>query len=479
MNMPTISEVPAGKSAPNQGGDRAADAARAGRPKLTESVVHGGSVDRPDRPKVREGADTHAHVHGGGPANHRLSDRAKQMLANLDKHGDINGPKEGAREAGTSTAGVTVVETAGTPTPASATSAASTESAAATAETSTEKPAAGDQPATSEPVKETPAEPAKEPEKAAAAPAEPDAKLKADLDRLQTHNRKLVAELEARSSAAPALDDRHKELDAIERMAIENPIGALERLFTLAIGAKESKDPAVQRFLSGVYGDWTEQELKVPMDKAARAAFGTERNKHLIDRDRRERAAGETTAAEKAKAADRERDVRDTVTTLDRQLAESKHGEKYPHLMNSELFDGITPGQRLFTAIAHGIAAGDWDKVPSDDKLVEHYSTKLNKELEARDQKLRAHYAPKSPPSTATPTPASEPSKDKAADAPSKEAQAGVRTITNASASVAPPKPPVATAPATTAKDDKTPIFRNEAERRLWLARKHFEDASP
>lgn len=479
MDMPTISEVPAGKSAPNQGSDRAADAARAGRPKLTESVVHGGSVDRPDRPKIREGADSHQHVHGGGPANHKLSDRAKQMLANLDKHGDINGPQEGSSGGpGTSTAGVRVVETDGTP-PVGGTS---SEAPAATGEPSTETPASSDQPATGEPAKE----PAAEPEKPVEKPAEPaaaDPKLTAELERLQAHNRKLVSELEARSGA-PALDDRHKELDAIERMAIENPIGALERLFTLAIGAKESKDPAVQRFLSGVYGDWTEQELKVPMDKAARAAFGTERNRHLIDRDRRERAAGETSAAEKAKAADRERNVRETVTTLDRQLTEAKHGEKFPHLMNSELFDGITPGQRLFTAIAQGIAAGDWERDErgnvkvSDDKLVEHYSARLNKELEARDQKLRAHYAPKPTSSTATPTPASEPSKDKAADAPAKAEQAGVRTITNASASVAPPKPPVAAAPVTAGKDDKTPTFRNEAERRLWLARKHFEDAS-
>lgn len=467
MDMPTISEVPAGKSAPNQGSDRAADAARAGRPKLTESVVHGGSVDRPDRPKIREGADSHQHVHGGGPANHRLSDRAKQMLKNLDEHGDINGPKEGADKGpGTSTAGVRVVESDGAPPVGEP-----------------EKPAdeapAGGKPAEGEPAKEPAAEPEKPAEKAPEpVAAAPDPKLMAEIDRLQAHNRKLVSELEARSGA-PALDDRHKELDAIERIAIENPIGALERLFTLAIGAKESKDPAVQRFLSGVYGDWTERELKVPMDKAARAEFGTERNKHLIDRDRRERAAGETSAAEKAKAADRERSVRETVTTLDRQLTEAKHGEKFPHLMNPGPFDDISPGQRLFTAIAQGIAAGDWDKVPGDDKLVEHYSAKLNEELKARDHKLRAHYAPKPATSTATPTPASEPSKDKAADAPAKADQAGVRTITNASASVAPPKPPVAAAPATTGKDEKPPTFRNEAERRLWLARKHFEDASP
>lgn len=471
MDMPTITEVPAGKSTPNQGSDRAADAARAGRPKLTESVVHGGSIDRPDRPKIREGADSHVHVHGGGPANHRLSDRAKAMLANLDKHGDINGPKEGGDKGpGTSTTGVTVVESAGTPAPAS----------------EPEKPAdkpdeapVGDQPATGDPAKDPAAAPEKPVEKPAEpAAAAPDPKLTAEIERLQAHNRKLVSELEARSSA-PALDDRHQELDAIEKMAIENPIGALERLFTLAIGAKEAKDPAVQRFLSGVYGDWTERELKVPMDRAARAEFGSERNNLLIQRDRRERAAGETSAAEKAKAADRERSVRETVTTLDRQLTEARHSEKFPHLMNSELFDGITPGQRLFTAIAQGIAAGDWEKVPSDDKLVEHYSAKLDKELQARDQKLRAYYTPKPTTSTATPTPASEPSKDKASDAPAKADQAGVRTITNASASVAPPKPPVAAAPATAGKDDKPPTFRNEAERRLWLARKHFEDASP
>lgn len=471
MDMPTVTETtsPSRGAGPTPGRERTADAARAGRPQLTESVVHGGAADRPDRPHGRDGAATHVHVHGGGTANRVLSDKARQMLKNLDEHGDINGPGEGkpARE-GTSTTGVTVVESAGG-------KAAAPEKPATTAETPEKQPAEGDKPATGEPAKDTPpAEPEKQAAKPVEAPAAPDPKLAAEIERLQTHNRKLVSELEARTGA-PVLDDRHKALDEIERSIIPDPIGAMERLFALSIGAKDHTDPRVQKFMAGVYGDWTERELKVPMDRAARAEFGTERNRLLIERDKRDRETGEKSAAEKSKAAERERTVRDTVTTLDRQLVEAKHGEKFPHLMQSELFDGITPGQRLFTAIAQGIAAGDWDKVPGDDKLVEHYSTKLNKELEARDQKLRAHYAPKQPTtSTATPTPASEPSKDKAADAPAQAEQAGVRTITNASASVAPPTPPKEAAPAIQPKDDK-PKWRNEAERRVYLARKHFE----
>jgi hypothetical protein len=466
MDMPTVTEttVPTRSSGPAPSKERAADAARGGRPQLTEQVVHGSAIDRPDRPHGRDGAATHVHVHGG-TANRILSKSAQTMLENLDKHGDVRGASEGKPDReGTSTAGITVVETAGAPA-----ASGDADKPAETGDAPSEQPAASDTPATSEPAK---AAAAPAPEK----PAEPaaDPKLTAEIDRLQAHNRKLVSELEARSGA-PVLDDRHKALDEIERMAIESPIDALERLFTLAIGAKDAKDPAVQRFLAGVYGDWTERELKVPMDRAARAEFGTERNKHLIDRDRRDRSSGETTAAEKSKAAERERTVRDTVSTLDRQLVESKHGDKFPHLMKSELLDGITPGQRLFTAIAQGLAAGDWDKVPPDDKLVEHYSAKIDKEYQTRDQKLRAHYAPAPTTSTATPTPASEPVKDKAADAPSKEVQAGARTITNASASVAPSTPPKEAA-APPAKD-KPPTFRNEAERRQYLARKWFDEA--
>lgn len=469
MDMPTVTETtsPSRGAGPAPSKERAADATRSGRPQLTEQVVHGGAIDRPDRPHGREGAATHVHVHGGA-ANRVLSKSAQAMLDNLDKHGDVRGPSEGKPDReGTSTAGVTVVETAGAPAPAS-----EPERPAATGEAPTEQPPAGDKPATSEPAKEAPA-----PDRPVEKPPEPaaDPKLTAELERLQAHNRKLVSELEARSGA-PALSDRHKALEEIERLTIEDPIGALERLVVMSIGAKDAKEPAVQRFLAGAYGDWTERELKVPMDKAARAEFGSERNKHLIDRDRRDRAAGETSAAEKAKAAERERTVRETVTTLDRQLVDAKHGEKFPHLMKAELLDGITPGQRLFTAIAQGIAAGDWDKVPGDDKLIEHYSTKIDKEYEARDQKLRAHYAPKPTTSTATPPPASEPSKDKAADAPAKADQAGARTITNASASVAPSTPPKETV-ATAAKDPKPPTFRNEAERRQWLARKWFDEA--
>lgn len=463
MDMPTVTETTTQSrgAGPAPSRERAADATRSGRPQLTEQVVHGGATDRPDRPHGRDGAATHVHVHGGA-ANRVLSKSAQAMLENLDKHGDVRGASEGAAaREGASTTGVTVVESAGAPA-----ASAEPDKPAAAGATPTEQAAA------SEPAKEAAAAPA--PEKPVDPPAAPDPKLTAEIDRLQAHNRKLVSELESRS-APPALDDRHKSLDEIERMAIERPIDAVERLFTLAIGAKDAKEPAVQRFLAGVYGDWTERELKVPMDRAARAEFGTERNKHLIDRDRRERASGETTAAEKSKGADRERTVRETVSTLDRQLVDAKHGEKFPHLMKSELLDGITPGQRLFSAIAQGIAAGDWDKIPGDDKLVEHYSAKLDKEYQARDQKLRAHYAPAPATSTATPPPASDPSKDKAADAPAKAEQAGVRTITNASASVAPSTPPKEAA-ATPAKD-KPPTFRNEADRRQWLARKWFDEA--
>jgi hypothetical protein len=467
MEMPTVTETTSPtRSAPAPSRERSADAARSGRPQLTEQVVHGGAADRPDRPHGRDGAATHVHVHGGA-ANRVLSKSAQAMLDNLDKHGDVRGPSEGKPDReGTSTKGITVVESAGAPV-------TEPEKPVATSDAPTETTPSPDRPATADPAKEA----APAPEKPIEKPAEaaPDPKLTAELDRLREHNRKLVSELETRS-AAPALDDRHKALDEIERLTIEDPIGALERLVTLSIGAKDAKDPAVQRFLAGAYGDWTERELKVPMDKAARAAFGTERNKHLIDRDKRDRASGETSAAERAKTAERERVVRDTVTTLDRQLVDGKHGEKFPHLMKAELLDGITPGQRLFTAIAQGIAAGDWDKVPGDDKLVEHYSAKLDKEYQARDQKLRAHYAPAPTTSTATPPPASDPSKDKAADAPSKEVQAGARTLTNASASVAPPTPPKETA-ATPAKDSKPPTFRNEAERRQYLARKWFDEA--
>src|SRR3954468_18611015 len=328
MEMPTVTETtsPSRGAGPAPSRERAADATRSGRPQLTEQVVHGGAADRPDRPHGRDGAATHVHVHGGA-ANRVLSKSAQTMLENLDKHGDVRGASEGAASReGTSTAGITVVESAGTPAPAA--------EPTATGDAPTEKPAAGDKPATGEPAKEVAAAPDKPVEKPVDAPGAADPKLTAEIDRLQTHNRKLVSELESRS-APPAPSDRHKSLDEIERMTIEDPIGALERLVVMAIGAKDAKEPGVQRFLAGAYGDWTERELKVPMDKAARAEFGSERNKHLIDRDRRDRATGETSAAEKSKATERERAVRETVTTLDRQLVDAKHGEKFPHLMKS------------------------------------------------------------------------------------------------------------------------------------------------
>lgn len=475
MEMPTIIEVATGSTrgagpAPAEN-SRAADARRAARPHAVDVTVHGAVTDRG---YGRDGADKHVHVHrgGGGPAERVFTDRQRQMLANLDKHGDVNGEGSGGARAGVSTTGVTVVErVAGAP-------AEPEKQAQDGGEPAKEPdPAAAPTATGGEQAKPDDAKPVETPAEKPAAPAAPDPKLAAELERLQAHNRRLVAELEHRST--PQLDDRLRALDEIERGFLENPIASLERMAVIATGAKDADAPEVKRFLAGVYGDWTERELKVPMDRAARAEFGTERNRLLMARDRREREAAAKAGEGRSQAERRQQVVRDTVAQLDRQLAANKHADKFPLLMQAEDLDGITPGQKLYSAIAHGIAAGDWPELPTDDVLVEHYSKQIEKEYAPRDQKLRARYAPKPTPTAATPAQANDSSTEKAADAPAKAEQAGVRTITNASASVAPPAPPKEAAPAATptAKDDKEPKFRNEAERRVYLARKHFGDA--
>lgn len=421
----TSAPPPAAPDAAPTGDHGPALQGKARLPHTVQTVKHGAVVaDAPSR----AGANVRTLRSSSEPVR-SFTDHQRQMLANLDKYDSLTAP------AGS--------EPAGDPA----------------------KPA--DQPAAA-PAGE--AKPATQPDKPAPA-ADPD--LAARAARLTEHNRKLVAELEqlrARGGEDP--DERLQSLDAIERGLTTDGLGSIRKLVALNIGAKDAAAPEVDRAMAGLYAEWTAAELKVEMDPARRALLEAERNRALIERDKRDREAG--TKAEQAKAA-KEAEARHAAEVgrrLDTHLTETKHAERFPLLMkHSKTFDGVSPGELLFSAVRAGIKAGEFPDTTDNETLIDHYS----KEIETHYRGIRDSLAEPAT-STATPAPAPVPPTDKKAGA----TETGARTITNASASVAPPAPPAKpTTPAET--DSNSAPKRRAGEResafRERLAKHYFDRA--
>lgn len=468
MEQPTITVTESKHDAPKAAADnpRAADARRSQRPHEVVATVVGAIGDKP-KVTSTSGA-THVTNYSKSPTGRSFTDHQKQMLANLDKFGDVKGKGDNA--------GTTVsVREGSEPAPAAeAKPEPRIETAPAKPEPAAEKPAPA-------PEAKIEAKPDAKPE--SATESKPDTELSARIERLTEHNRRLAAENEQLRGGKYEPDERLKALDQIEELWTTDPIGALRKLVALNAGLKEDS-PKVEKLLSHAYHDWTGVELKVPLDPGKRGEIESERNRLLIERDRRKREADAKAEQARQEAEQGSKRVTDQVNQLGERLKAEDHAKKFPLLMeHSQLFDGLRPEQLLFRVIGRGIAAGEFDKDTPDEKLLEHYSSEIEKYYKPRLDKLEAHFktklepffkekfsTPTSAPSTATPAQASESKTEPAADTH----QAGVRTITNASASVAPPAPPAAAATPPAKNDTAPPKFRNEDERRRYYARLRF-----
>jgi hypothetical protein len=236
--------------------------------------------------------------------------------------------------------------------------------------------------------------------------------------------------------------------------------------------------------MSGLYKEWTASELKVSLDDGARALIGERRNRALIDRDKREREAARKREEDRNRSEEGKRRVQSVIKALGEELT-TKYAGKYPLLMeHAQLFDNLPPEQALFNAISRGIGAGQHKHDDPDDVLVDHYAKELEARYKPRYEALERSFSTRLEPifeKKFKPAPSTAPVGQAAASVASNgqaadPSQAGVRTITNASASVAPASPPAA--PEQPTKDDKTPPkWRNEDERRRYLAELHFGGA--
>lgn len=394
---------------------------RTARGSIVEDMVVGGLTAKPANGGSGESED----VTVNGRGSRVLSETAQKLLAKLD-----NSPPAAAAPAAAADAPPAVV------TPPAAAGAASSA--------------------------ETPAQPAP--------PADPAAEHIARAERLSQHNAKLLGELET-LRAKPARGEasaREKALDEAERMYLEDPVGAIRRLVALATGSADHASKEVDAELTGLYQDLTERELGVALDTAEKSKRESLRTRKLLDRDRRERAA-ETAKPAEPVAEPESKQTAEMAAKIAPLLATGKHSERYPLLMAlAPDFDGRKPEELLWHGIKRGIQLGELDANTPDDKLIEEVSKKIETHYQALADKIVKARTPAT--STATPTQATDATASKV-DPPSN----GVRTITNASASVAPATPPASKPePATEAP----PKYRNEKERRLAIARRLLDGAA-
>jgi hypothetical protein len=412
-----------------------------GRTMEVRSIKHGSVVATAEPSAPTEQRTVRSSTE---PPARTFTEHQRKMLENLDKHGDVRGAAE------PTTLQTSEGDKKPEPKPE------------VKAETKPEPKVddkAPDKPA------EKPVETSKDEPKVESKPT-PDPELTAKLERLTEHNKKLVAELETRK-AKPEPDKRTKALDEIERGLTTDSIGSLRKLVALNAGIEDPTSAEVDSIMSGIYAEWTARELKLQMDPAQEAKLGTVRNRLLIERDKRDREAKEKEASERTALEQETQRYQKVGSDLTKHLEGSKHADKFPLLMkHAQTIDRMSPGDLLFQSIRHGINAGEFPKDTPDSTLIDHYS----KAIEAHYQALRDQLA-EAKTSTAAPTQATVPSTENKADAPN----TGARTITNASASVAPPAQPAATSPAPDKKPEPKK-WRNEDERRRQLAKHYFGD---
>lgn len=278
----------------------------------------------------------------------------------------------------------------------------------------------------------------------------------AELERVLAQNRALTEEV-GKLKSAPRREPspREKALSEIESSYLENPRAAVRRLTALALGHDDLKHPDVDSEMKGLLLELFSDDAGVPVDDIRQAKIEAARTRHLLARDKRQRTAEQAAASAPPESSEDKQTAADTQvigSLLDTHRVEGKSfAERYPLTMAmSQEVHGTKPADLLRTFIYNGFATGEYDRAKPASELVELAA----KRTEALYQDLHDKFGRARPTSTAQPTTATEiANKEGQGQAP--------RSITNASASVAPATPP--------ARPDTTPQprkHRTESQRR-------------
>lgn len=314
------------------------------------------------------------------------------------------------------------------------------------------------------------------PAAAAAAAPQPDAELKTAHERALARNAELLAENEGlKKRPQREMTAREKRLDEAERGYLDNSTGSIRRFLAAVHDVDDPESPAVTEELARLVMELNAGELKVPLDAQQAELLRGARTRMALERDKREMRA-EREAAQRPQPTDT--DSAHTQLIGDFIGAKGADGKSIadanPHLMAlSEEFTGLKPNAFLLAVIRNGFETGEYDRKTQDAQLITAAAAKAESLMKAKYDRMTGSLRPTS--TAAQPTPASP-----AIASPTegvKDQSPAVRTITNASASVAPATLP-ATKPATT---EEKPLnrkdFRNENEYRRAVARKYWPNS--
>lgn len=318
-----------------------------------------------------------------------------------------------------------------------------------------------------DPVEAAPAE-----EKAVDAAPSPADVITAERDRYAEHNRQLLAELDGvrKAPARGEPSEREKALDEAERTYLDDPIASVRRLIGTVLGvAHDSKD--VDTELSGLYTDLTSRELNVPLEAAHKATREAIRARQMLARDKRERKAESEATVNRGTQDEESRHTEEAATFIDGRLStKSMTGKSiaddHPLLMQfAEELDGMKPSTLLWKVIQRETKTGVLDPKMPDDQMIPA-AAKL---VERHYQSLAERFGKARPTLTPTDTAKTDPAKATANASQEQRQTPGARTITNATASVAPATSP--TKKAAPKQEEAPPKFKTNKERQEWALR--------
>ena len=294
-------------------------------------------------------------------------------------------------------------------------------------------------------------------------------RYRAESTRLSEANQRLLQELDGlRKAPRGEMSAREKALDEAERTYLDDNVGAIRRVIATVLGVDDPNHKDVDAELSGLYVDLTSRELNVPLEASHKATREAVRARQLLARDKRERKAEEEAKANRASTDDESRKANEAATFIENRLSTKRTdgtsiAESHPLLMGlAESIDGMAPTKLLWKAIEQGVKAGKYDPASGDDNLIAAAAKDIEDHYTRLSEKIAKSKPTKVDAANAAPAVAVEP-----ASTDQRQSKA-TRTITNASASVAPATPAKKAEPV---KTEERPKFKNDKERRAWALR--------
>lgn len=295
--------------------------------------------------------------------------------------------------------------------------------------------------------------------------------------RTEAANTRLTKELEA-ARATPKSERTPHETElvgAYDSYVNEGSVPALRKFLGAVIGAApDSKEVGAE--LAGLYADLTAQELGVPLEQSTQAMREAARARLALHRDKRERKAESDKNAEPVNPDEAQQIAKAVPYVENLMVTKGQSGtsiaDEFPLLMSlAEHFDGMKPAEVIARAVKREITIGSLDPDSTEDTAVRTVARKIEAYYDGLAKKIEAARASKQKPDTTKPG-EKKPSPAAVKESKEQRQSQGARTITNATASVAPATPPPKKKAAATS-EKKRSDFKSEREYTAYLFDKH------